>query len=70
MRVQVGHIEDIVVKSTCRGKNLGRMIIAELKKIASDAGCYKVILDCDEKNVEFYEKCGYERKAVQMATYF
>ena len=31
-----------------------------------EAGCYKVILDCSEANVPFYEKCGLERKEVQM----
>ena len=29
-------------------------------------GCYKVILDCAEKNVSFYEKCGLARKEIQM----
>ena len=29
-------------------------------------GCYKVILDCAEKNVSFYEKCGLTRKEIQM----
>ncbi len=29
-------------------------------------GCYKVILDCAEANVSFYEKCGLTRKEVQM----
>lgn len=31
-----------------------------------EAGCYKVILDCSEDNVPFYEKCGLTRKEVQM----
>jgi hypothetical protein len=29
-----------------------------------------VILDCAEKNVEFYKKCGLEIKGTQMAAYF
>ena len=29
-------------------------------------GCYKVILDCAEANVVFYEKCGLTRKEIQM----
>lgn len=33
---------------------------------AKEAGCYKVILDCAENNVAFYEKCGLTRKEVQM----
>jgi len=37
---------------------------------AKAAGCYKVILDCSESNVAFYEKCGLTRKEVQMVRYF
>ena len=33
-------------------------------------GCYKVILDCAEANVPFYEKCGLTRKEVQMVRVF
>ena len=54
-----GHIEDVVVDSTIRGRGLGRIIIEKLKRIAFEAGCYKVILDCVDKNVPFYEKCGF-----------
>jgi len=38
-------------------------------KIGKAAGCYKVILDCAEKNIGFYEKCGFKRKEVTMAWY-
>ena len=27
---------------------------------------YKIILDCDEKNVKFYEKCGFNNAGVEM----
>jgi glucosamine-phosphate N-acetyltransferase len=37
---------------------------------ANERQCYKVILDCDEANVGFYEKAGLVRKEVQMAKYF
>jgi glucosamine-phosphate N-acetyltransferase len=30
----------------------------------------QVILDCADANVGFYEKCGLERKGVEMAKYF
>ena len=33
---------------------------------AREAGCYKVILDCSDSNVKFYEKCGFQKKEVQM----
>lgn len=31
---------------------------------------YKVLLTCSESNVGFYEKCGLDRKSVNMALYF
>ncbi|EGG20338.1 glucosamine 6-phosphate N-acetyltransferase [Cavenderia fasciculata] len=64
-----GHIEDIVVDSTYRGKNLGLKMIEQLKYIGTLVGCYKLILDCDENNVKFYEKCGFVKKQAMMALY-
>ena len=64
-----GHIEDIVVDKSYRGKNLGRRIIELLKLIAEINGCYKVILDCSEQNVAFYKKCGFKVKGAEMAWY-
>ena len=45
-------------------------IIDQLKHLAKRSGCYKVILDCAEKNVGFYEKLGFVKKEIQMALYF
>ncbi|KAJ1917917.1 Glucosamine-phosphate N-acetyltransferase-like protein [Tieghemiomyces parasiticus] len=67
---KIGHIEDIVVSSTERGKRLGMHMIHQLKHVAREIGCYKVILNCHEKNVEFYKKCGLVLKDVQMTEYF
>ena len=41
-------------------------LIAALVDHAKKIGCYKVILDCSEENVAFYQKGGFERKEVQM----
>ena len=30
----------------------------------------KVILNCNESNVKFYEKCGYKKKEFEMVKYF
>ena len=63
---RVGHIEDIAVAKSQQGLSLGKKLIQTLSHVAEQAGCYKVILDCDEKNVGFYEKCGYNRAGVEM----
>ncbi|KAL9655033.1 hypothetical protein ABK040_008816 [Willaertia magna] len=62
----VGHIEDVVVDSRYRGYNLGKLLIDECINYSKKRNCYKVILDCSEKNVGFYEKCGFIRKEIQM----
>ena len=65
-----GHIEDVVVSDKARGQGLGKRLVTHLSDIARGQGCYKVILDCAENNVAFYERCGFKRKEVQMAMYF
>ena len=45
-------------------------IIEQLKYISVKKNCYKVILDCAEHNIAFYEKCDFKRKEVQMVKYF
>jgi len=65
----VGHIEDVVVDKACRGQKLGKRIIDFLTNEAKIFGCYKIILDCDEKNIGFYQKCDYSKKGAFMAKY-
>jgi len=62
----VGHIEDVVVSRSCRGNGVGTMLIKHVVNKAKEKGCYKVILDCDEKNIKFYEKEGFKQKGVCM----
>ncbi|KAI9102431.1 putative glucosamine-phosphate N-acetyltransferase [Phlyctochytrium arcticum] len=66
----VGHIEDIVVDSSTRGKNLGKLIINALSDLTKQSGAYKVILSCAEKNIGFYQKCSLEPKETTMAKYY
>ncbi|KAL3637528.1 Glucosamine-phosphate N-acetyltransferase-like protein [Castilleja foliolosa] len=67
---KVGHIEDVVVDSSVRGKQLGKKVIGFLSDHARRMGCYKVILDCSVDNRPFYERCGFKQKETQMVKYF
>lgn len=63
---KVGHIEDVVVDKECRGLNLGKHLISQLKYIGDVHGVYKYILNCKQENVEFYEKCEFKPHQIQM----
>ena len=65
----VGHIEDIVVKSTFRGKKISQNILNKLKDFGIDSNCYKIILDCDESVCNVYTSNGFKIKGIQMAQY-
>ncbi|HXG13816.1 MAG TPA: GNAT family N-acetyltransferase [Candidatus Nitrosotenuis sp.] len=57
---KVGHIEDVVVDAQHQGKGIGEMIIKYVLDYAKKQGCYKTILDCDDRVKPFYEKLGFE----------
>jgi glucosamine-phosphate N-acetyltransferase len=63
----LAHIEDICVKEEYRNYGFGKIIVQHLMKIAKEKGCYKVTLVCNEKNTSFYEKCGMEKRGLQMS---
>lgn len=67
---KVGHVEDVVVSNEHRGKQYGLKLVQHLIDLAGKEGCYKVMLDCAETNVKFYEKSGMSKKEVQMVKYF
>ena len=65
----VMHIEDVVVRSDQRGKNIGKELIQFLVDLAKQSDCYKIILNCDETVKNFYEKCGFTNKNMEMSIY-
>jgi glucosamine-phosphate N-acetyltransferase len=65
----VGHIEGLIIHNNYRKLGLGKKIIDELVNISIKANCYKTILDCSEKNSNFYEKLGFSKKEIQMVKY-
>ncbi|WVF65636.1 hypothetical protein IAT40_000367 [Kwoniella sp. CBS 6097] len=64
-----GHLEDIVVSDKMQGKGLGLKLVIGLRDMAVALGCYKVILDCKEQKIPFYEKCGFYKRSAGMAYY-
>lgn len=54
-----GHIEDVAVNPKCQGNGIGQLLVARLLEECRKEGCYKVILDCAEKVIPFYEKLGF-----------
>ena len=62
----VGHIEDLVVDPNFQGKGIGSKLLNFVLDEAKKKHCYKVILDCDENAVKFYEKNNFIKKEVQM----
>ncbi|HOL21711.1 MAG TPA: GNAT family N-acetyltransferase [bacterium] len=53
------HIENVITDIKHRKKGVGLEMIKFLIEKAKEKGCYKVILNCETKNIAFYEKCGF-----------
>jgi glucosamine-phosphate N-acetyltransferase len=66
----VAHIEDVVVHRDKQGLGFGKKLLDALVDVSKNNGCYKVILNCSNKNIGFYEKLGFVQKEIQMAHYF
>jgi glucosamine-phosphate N-acetyltransferase len=63
---KMGHIEDIVSHSMFQKKAIGKAVVDALFNVAKANDCYKIVLQCKEHNIKFYEKCGYEVSGVAM----
>lgn len=63
---RVGHIEDVAIHKDYQRQGIGRMLMELLEIEARSKGCYKIILDCHESNIPFYEKLGYSLREMQM----
>lgn len=66
---KVAHIEDVVIDENYQGKGYGKFLINKLVEKAKKFKCYKIILNCDEKNIRFYEKAGFKKKNIEMSLY-
>jgi glucosamine-phosphate N-acetyltransferase len=67
---KVAHVEDVIVDNTYHGKGLGKMLVQKCIDYAQKHDCYKIILNCSDENIPFYEKCGFSKKENEMVLYF
>ena len=56
----VGHIEDIIIDKEYRGQGLSKLIINKLLESAREKDCYKIILNCKDEYVGYYQKMGFK----------
>jgi glucosamine-phosphate N-acetyltransferase len=56
---RVGHIEDVSVRRGYEDQGLGRRLVSHATQVAKEMGCIKMVLDCSEETMPFYEKLGY-----------
>lgn len=56
----VAIIEDVAVRRDCQGLGIGKMLVEACSDYARNADCYKVILNCEKNNEDFYEKCNFQ----------
>jgi glucosamine-phosphate N-acetyltransferase len=63
----IGQIEDVIITEKFRNYGFGKILIKYLIEIGlKEFKCYKVILNCLEKNIGFYERCGFEEVGFEM----
>ncbi|XP_013414586.1 probable glucosamine 6-phosphate N-acetyltransferase isoform X1 [Lingula anatina] len=65
-----GRVEDVVVSSDYRGKQLGKVLVAALTFLGKHVGCYKMSLECSDDMVPFYQQLGYIREQNYMQQRF
>lgn len=59
-----GLIEDVVVRSDCQGKGIGKQMMRFALACCRENGCYKVALSSNKKRTsahQFYESLGFQK---------
>lgn len=62
----LGHVDELVIDKSCRGKGYGKKLIDSITQIAKDLKCKRIELDSAFHRKEahrFYESIGYENRA-------
>ncbi len=62
----IAQIEDIIVDEQYRNHGLGNKIIKYLIEESKKYNCYKIVLNCIDENLNYYEKLGFKKVGNQM----
>jgi glucosamine-phosphate N-acetyltransferase len=62
-----GHVEEVVVSRTQQKTGLGLLMMESLQTLGRNLGVKKMILNCSDHNIPFYQKCGFEKAGQQMS---
>lgn len=63
---KVAHIEDLVVHPEYRKNGISKLLINTCIQDAKNEECYKIILNCSENLIKFYEKNNFHNSGFQM----
>lgn len=63
---KVGYLEEVVVHPDFRGYKVGVKLIDKVVEKAKLEGCYKLLLHCAWRNIEYYEKLGFKYNEASM----
>jgi glucosamine-phosphate N-acetyltransferase len=66
----VGHIEDVIINSKFRKRNIGKAMILRLISFAKIKNCYKINLVCQKKTSIFYKKMNFLKNGISMNFFF
>jgi len=56
---KICHIEDVVTRKGFEKLGIGSQLVEKVLELAKNEKCYKVILNCSEYNLKFYENLGF-----------
>jgi glucosamine-phosphate N-acetyltransferase len=63
---KICHIEDVVTRKGFEKLGIGSILVKKVLELATLEKCYKVILNCSEYNLKFYEKLGFYKHDIGM----
>jgi glucosamine-phosphate N-acetyltransferase len=63
---KVCHIEDVVTRKGYEKLGIGSSLIRQAIDFSTKEDCYKVVLNCSDKNTLFYEKNGFHKHEIEM----